>query len=116
MKIRIFSDIIGTSLYVNNRQVEFDILVKSAWIIFKLENLGLIPYEKNFIANLIRKYGDFGKIPSVHDFITNDMINDEDFKNNLDIKSIKIDVKKEHPRLLSTLSKYLLKKHNIDFN
>jgi len=115
MKIRVFSDIIGTSIFINNKLAEHDILVKSVWVLLILVKYGIIPHDTDSVSKLIHKYGDFSKIPSIHEFITNDMVNDDKFKFNIDIKSIKINIDKKHPKLFSTLQKYLIKKHNIDF-
>lgn len=115
MKIRIFSDNIGTSIFINDKLVEHDILVKSSWILLKFIKYGIIPHTTESVSDLIHKYGDFSKIPSIHEFITIDMVDDDRFRFDINIKSVQINIDKKHPKLFSTLQKYLIKKHNIDF-
>lgn len=111
MRVRIFSDNISSSIFINEKLVAHDIFVKSAWLLVKLEFYDVIP-NTDSITKLVTKYGSFGNVPSIHDFVNNDFT---EFFTGVDIQSIKIDINKKHPKLFSTLQKYLLQKHKITF-
>ncbi len=96
--------------------VEHDVYVKSVWLLVKLQKYNIIPLGDEPVSDIVTKYGGFDKVPSIHDFINEDMQNDEKFKYNLDIQSIKVNSKKNPPKSVSILNKYLLKIHNIEFN
>lgn len=114
MQIHVFSDFNSTSIYINGKLEEHNILVRSAWLLNILYLKGIIS-PGNLIEQLVYKYGDFSKIPTIHEFITQDLILDPIFKIPLDIKSIKIDKIKKSPQTLKTLQKYLLIRYKITF-